>query len=489
MNNAEDKALMDQYDDLEEDLPPEDLEQELMLVKYKLQMRHASMKEQLESAASPMTTGLAISYSLLQIYMEQLQEFTLADQEDIASTPPTDDSFSERKMRTSDYLTQDKNGNSKKDKFTFVDVAPAGFDHLRSACGMTIVDYLDSLCGLPLTGGAVGEGKSGQFFFFSADRTVMLKTVTHAEWQFMNRILKDYHHHMVDNIETTLLCRFYALYKLKLNKGVTRLVAMNNIFQCSPHTEAPASMKEMYDLKGSFHHRLVTDKQKASGVKVLKDLNWKNNQRKMRIAPQMHNVLSDSMRKDVDWLEEHHVMDYSMLLGISAYPEAEEAHRMSSATSTVSSASSYLSGVDPGRTSIWKHDMGGLKAIGEDEALEDENYYFGIIDILQEYNMKKKVEHAYKSRLMELKGKNPKDISAVNAKDYGERFVNFMQSEVIEDPSKLDPALCAAAETEREAREAAAARENLARESSERGSERVGSEAGEAADLPFMAES
>ena len=209
-------------------------------------------------------------------------------------------------MRTSDYLTQDKNGNSKKDKFTFVDVAPAGFDHLRSACGMTIVDYLDSLCGLPLTGGAVGEGKSGQFFFFSADRTVMLKTVTHAEWQFMNRILKDYHHHMVDNIETTLLCRFYALYKLKLNKGVTRLVAMNNIFQCSPHTEAPASMKEMYDLKGSFHHRLVTDKQKASGVKVLKDLNWKNNQRKMRIAPQMHNVLSDSMRKDVDWLEEHH---------------------------------------------------------------------------------------------------------------------------------------------------------------------------------------
>jgi hypothetical protein len=182
-------------------------------------------------------------------------------------------------------------------------------------------------------------------------------------------------------------------------------------------------------------------------------------------------------------------MDYSMLLGISAYPEAEEAHWMSSATSTVSSASSYLSGVDPGRTSIWKHDMGGLKAIGEDEALEDENYYFGIIDILQEYNMKKKVEHAYKSRLMELKGKNPKDISAVNAKDYGERFVNFMQSEVIEDPSKLDPALCAAAETEREAREAAAARENLARESSERGSERVGSEAGEAADLPFMAES
>ena len=103
-------------------------------------------------------------------------------------------------------MLEDKHGNSKKDKFTFVDVAPAGFDHLRSVCGMTIVDYLDSLCGLPLTGGAVGEGKSGQFFFFSADRTVMLKTVTHAEWQFMNRILMDYHHHMVGNIDTTLLC-------------------------------------------------------------------------------------------------------------------------------------------------------------------------------------------------------------------------------------------------------------------------------------------
>ena len=101
--------------------------------------------------------------------------YTLAEQEDIATTPPSDDSFSERKMRTSEYMVTDKNGNLKKDKFTFVDVAPAGFEHLRSVCGMTIADYLDTLCGLPLTGGAVGEGKSGQFFFFSADRTVMLK--------------------------------------------------------------------------------------------------------------------------------------------------------------------------------------------------------------------------------------------------------------------------------------------------------------------------
>lgn len=48
--------------------------------------------------------------------------------------------------------------------------------------------------------------------------------------------------------------------------------------------------------------------------------------------------------------------------------------------------------------------------------------YFGIIDILQEYNIKKKIEHAYKSLRFD-----PLTISAVEPKLYSKRFISFLE--------------------------------------------------------------
>lgn len=48
--------------------------------------------------------------------------------------------------------------------------------------------------------------------------------------------------------------------------------------------------------------------------------------------------------------------------------------------------------------------------------------YFGIIDILQEYNIKKKIEHAYKSLQFD-----PLTISAVEPKLYSKRFISFLE--------------------------------------------------------------
>ena len=49
--------------------------------------------------------------------------------------------------------------------------------------------------------------------------------------------------------------------------------------------------------------------------------------------------------------------------------------------------------------------------------------YLGIIDILQEYNMKKKIEHAVKSRQYDSVS-----ISAVDPQFYSERFLKFIQT-------------------------------------------------------------
>lgn len=48
--------------------------------------------------------------------------------------------------------------------------------------------------------------------------------------------------------------------------------------------------------------------------------------------------------------------------------------------------------------------------------------YLGIIDILQEYNMKKKLEHTYKSLKFD-----PMSISAIEPKIYSKRFLSFLE--------------------------------------------------------------
>ena len=50
-------------------------------------------------------------------------------------------------------------------------------------------------------------------------------------------------------------------------------------------------------------------------------------------------------------------------------------------------------------------------------------YYFGIVDILQQYNWRKKVEHHWKTKVA---CKDKHGISCVNEREYGERFLNFM---------------------------------------------------------------
>lgn len=51
--------------------------------------------------------------------------------------------------------------------------------------------------------------------------------------------------------------------------------------------------------------------------------------------------------------------------------------------------------------------------------------YFGVIDILQAYNVSKKIEHRFKSFVHD-----GKSISAVNPMSYAERFNRFMRTKV-----------------------------------------------------------
>lgn len=56
------------------------------------------------------------------------------------------------------------------------------------------------------------------------------------------------------------------------------------------------------------------------------------------------------------------------------------------------------------------------------DEVEDVVVYFGIIDILQDYNYQKKVEHGIKSLYNDAS-----QISAVEPQKYSSRFLKFMK--------------------------------------------------------------
>lgn len=61
---------------------------------------------------------------------------------------------------------------------------------------------------------------------------------------------------------------------------------------------------------------------------------------------------------------------------------------------------------------------------GIDNNVPVATYYFGIIDFLQEYNLLKKIEHQVKTK---AQCKDKHGISAVNPKEYAQRFVDFLE--------------------------------------------------------------
>lgn len=79
------------------------------------------------------------------------------------------------------------------------------------------------------------------------------------------------------------------------------------------------------------------------------------------------------------------------------------------------------------RNCVFYSDEGGFQATDESNAPAPSLYYMGIIDILTPYDAKKKSEHFFKSLTQD---KN--EISAVKPKVYGNRFMGFMATKVLE---------------------------------------------------------
>lgn len=86
---------------------------------------------------------------------------------------------------------------------------------------------------------------------------------------------------------------------------------MNNLFP--PHRD----VHETYDLKGSAYGREYPEEEaKKKPRAVLKDINWVNRERTLEFGPEKRALLSEQLRRDMEFLKRMRVMDYSLLVGI-----------------------------------------------------------------------------------------------------------------------------------------------------------------------------
>jgi len=112
-------------------------------------------------------------------------------------------------------------------------------------------------------------GKSGSFFYYTVNGRFTLKTLHKKEFQFLKKILKNYHQHIY-NHNNSLITKFYGMHKLKFlyKKGRHKniyFVIMGNVFNTKKE------IHKRYDLKGSMYKRYT----KSDDITIaLKEKNW-----------------------------------------------------------------------------------------------------------------------------------------------------------------------------------------------------------------------
>ena len=239
--------------------------------------------------------------------------------------------------------------------------------------------------------------RSGMYFFYCSNGKFLVKSLKKSEFNFLHQILNEYYEFLRDH-QNTLINRFYGMYGVKHKKETIYFVVMESIFYSNLDVDC------IYDLKGSTKGRIS-----ASTETVKKDLNWKQSQREIKIGAKAASLYRDQLRADTAFLERMGIMDYSLLLGIHSIDE----HNKRNSVLYRLGDSFHLDAASPFLFTFCHRGM-----LSDDKT---EIYFGGIIDILQRYNAKKKVENAVRR----IKN-NQKEISCAPPDVYANRMCEFL---------------------------------------------------------------
>ncbi|XP_040947091.1 phosphatidylinositol 4-phosphate 5-kinase 9 isoform X2 [Gossypium hirsutum] len=340
--------------------------------------------------------------------------------------------------------------------FKWKDYCPMVFRNLREMFKIDAADYMISICGNDVLRELSSPGKSGSIFFLSQDDRFMIKTLRKSEVK--NQTIK----WSKGNEHSRVLsyARPQSVHFLKF-----RFVVMGNMF-CTE-----LRIHRRFDLKGSSLGRSA-DNIEIDENTTLKDLDLNYC---FYLEPSWREALLRQIETDSKFLESQHIMDYSLLLGvhyrapqhlrshmsynrvdglgsvaeeeedgISNYPQGLvlvprgtddsvvvgphiRGRRLRASSAGDEEVDLLLPGTARLQIQLGVNMPARAELIpGKEENMFHEAYdvvlYLGMIDILQEYNMSKKIEHAYKSLQFDSVS-----ISAVDPTFYSQRFLEFIQ--------------------------------------------------------------
>ncbi|KAL1060529.1 hypothetical protein V6Z11_1Z091100 [Gossypium hirsutum] len=332
-------------------------------------------------------------------------------------------------------------------EFRWKDYCPVVFRHLRELFQIDPADYMLAICGNDALREFSSPGKSGSFFYLTQDDRFMIKTVKKSEAKVLIKMLPSYYQH-VCRYENSLVTKFYGVHCVKPVGGQkTRFIVMGNLF-CSEYR-----IHRRFDLKGSSHGR-STDKpeEEIDEMTTLKDLDLNF---VFRLQRNWFEELMKQIDRDCEFLEAERIMDYSLLVGLH-FRDDNSGDKMGLSPFLLRTGKNdsyqnekYMRGCrfleaelqDMGRVLAGRKPLirlgANMPARAEQMARRSDfdQYthggvvlYFGIIDILQDYDISKKLEHAYKSLQVD-----PTSISAVDPKLYSKRFRDFIGRIFVED--------------------------------------------------------
>ncbi|RHY61984.1 hypothetical protein DYB34_003374 [Aphanomyces astaci] len=308
----------------------------------------------------------------------------------------------------------------------FYDYAPHIFRFLRSCANISNASYRDSL--QQTTKERVSEGKSGAFFYFTQDRKYVVKTLTHEELKFLLQILPKY----VTVFDTRL--PIHERFDLK-GSWVGRLEGRK--------TRGTAAMCKFcgneYIIGGS--HDQLCDVRSNNGTlrhqydNVGKDLNWNHHVKLPRpVAAQV----AKQLHTDSTFLSQINCIDYSLLVGIHhrTFHVGGDAMATNTTTNTALDESPrYATSLDSDESPLYETSFhhGGM---GVEQVYGPGVYFVGLIDILQQWNVRKRLEHFVRVYLC---GQDRLGISVVAPHEYADRFQKRVVRDLIHDLHEVPP--------------------------------------------------
>ncbi|KAK8264729.1 hypothetical protein V6Z11_D12G128100 [Gossypium hirsutum] len=299
--------------------------------------------------------------------------------------------------------------------------------------------------------------RPGNMFLFSNDSRFAIKTLRKSELKVLLEMLPGYYSH-IKRFRSTILNKLYGAHVVKPAGGTkVYFVVVANIFK------SDLLMHRCYDLKGSLQGRKVEKmRYREKTLHKESDLDFL-----FYLEPLVRQRLLKQIKYDCAFLETAGIMNYSLMLGLHVKGSRQVdcvnskcsnngmrifnvALHQSDVASQRSSDSSYKGDVQKNTNNVssftysLSFDLHFFCKFGEElvargvriskngtGTLSCQNFTviecydvllcFGIVDFFQNYNVIKRIEHAYKSLQFDRKM-----IAAVNPKIYSSRFQEFI---------------------------------------------------------------